>query len=210
MDLTELNNEFDILFEDLATAGSKGLDSYEKSICFTYAQEGIVDQLAQSGNLIPISSLVATQVEPTGTASEYKTGKRYPIVNNPVAIIGYFASNATKDIPAKPVPQQTIDSMLLMPYKYPPKDLVYVVVGESTNLVFLPFTFTATGFSTRYVTQPTPIILDTLTGDSIRGLTAATQPVLIDAWQDKLVNAAVQYAIKVYIGQQEKEVPDGN
>ena len=102
MVLTELISEFEILFEDLATAGSKGLDSYEKSICFTFAQKAIVGQLANSGNLTPITSLVATHVASTSTASIYKTGKKYPSVTNPLAIIGYFASNGTKDIPGKP------------------------------------------------------------------------------------------------------------
>jgi hypothetical protein len=209
MDLTELNNEFDILFEDLATAGSKGLDEYEKSVCFTYAQEQVVKGLAEQQNLIPITSLVKINQEITSTPSKYKTGKNYPIVTDSLVNLGYFASSADKDIPADVVPQQVITNLLLAPYQYPPKNLVYVVVGEDTNIVFLPLNFQATSFNTRYVEYPTPVILDTLTGGlSINGLTVPTDPVLDESFHRMLVNAAVQYAISVYIGQQEKEVPD--
>ncbi len=210
--LKELSSEFQILFEDLATAGSKGLDSFEKSVCFTHAQEAVIKQLAVENDLESIKSLVAVHKETNAVAGTYVTSKFYTGVANPLHILGYFASRAGMDIPALPVSQQLIDRMLLAPYKYPPKDLVYVVVGANAkNLVFLPLNFTATSFSVRYVEYPTPIILTALTGgDSINGLTAQTIPVLEASLHRKLVNAAVQYAITVYIGQPEKEVADGS
>lgn len=210
MDLTELTSEFDILFEDLATAGSKGLDDYEKSVCYTYAQEQLVKQLAKT-DPSSIASLITVQSETTSTAGKYKTGKKYSIVTGDMEILGYFASDNVKDIPGTEVPQQVIDKMLLAPYQYPPKSLVYVVVGEDTNEVFLPLNFTATSFNTRYVSYPPPIILSTLTGDdTINGIQTESLPSVSDAYMRALVNAAVQYAIKLYVGQPEKEVPDGS
>ena len=70
--LTELNSEFEILFEDLATAGSKGLDDYEKSVCYTYAQDSLVKQLAEGNLLDPIKSLVDTFQNTGPGVSEYK------------------------------------------------------------------------------------------------------------------------------------------
>ena len=209
----ELIEEFNILFEDLATAGSKGLDNYEKSICYTYAQEQIVKQLAIQGQLTHIRDLVKidTSLVGTFTASKYKTGKNIAIPPTLLQEIAYFATDTDRDITGALVPQQVIDTMLSMPYHYPPKHLVYVVVGEDTNIVFFPLNFTPVSFSTRYVEYPTPVILEALTGDdSINELTALTLPILNDAYLKDLVTAAVQYAITIYIGQPEKEVPNGN
>jgi hypothetical protein len=206
MDSTELKDEFEILFEDLATSGSKGLDIYEKSVCYTYAQEQLVRQLMKE-DLYAISGLIKTKLEPTGTQSEYKTGKNYPLSPSEIGILGYYASSVKKDIPATEVPQQVIDKLLLAPYQYPPKNLVYVVVGEDTNVVFLPLNFVPTGFTTRYVAYPPPIILGTLQGVTINGLSTESPPSITEDYHRTLVEAAVQYAIKVYIGQPEKEVP---
>ena len=207
---TELTDEFEILFEDLATNGSKGLNNYEKSVCYTYAQEQIVKQLAVSGNYEPITSIVKVEKVAPIASTLYKTAKKVPKTVDMLHEIGYFASGVIKDIPGVAVPQAKIDSMLIMPYQYPPKDLVYVVVGEDAYEVFLPLNFTAPLFNTRYVEYPTPVILDTLTGsETINSLQDITAPVLSDDYHRTLVNTAVQYAVKVYIGQQEKEVKDG-
>jgi len=209
----ELTSEFEILFEDLATAGSKGLDNYEKSVCYTYAQEVLIRALAKSGQLEPIRSLVKVETVsvPAGASTFYKTGKDIPIAAEKFYEVGFYGSDADKDIPAKVVPQDVIDSMLVMPYQYPPINLVYVVVGTNAYVVFFPLHFTALSFSTRYVDYPTPVILETLTGtDTINGIQTATPPAIDEANHRDLVNAAVQYAISVYIGQQEKEVSDGS
>lgn len=209
MDLTELNNEFDILFENLATAGSKGLDSYEKSVCYTYVQEQLVKQLAfQDPNAVAQLFTVDTQaIVSPGT---YKTSGTSPAIQDAIAIVGYFASDANKDIPAEIVPQKVIDSLLLAPYQYPPKNLVYVVVGEDTNEVFLPLNFNGTTFTTRYVMYPPPIILTDITPDTIDGISTPSNPSITEAYHRTLVNSAVQYAIQIYVGQQEKEVPSGS
>lgn len=209
--LTELSSEFDVLFENLATNGSKGLDEYEKSVCFTAAQELIVKQLAQSGNLYPISSLVKYNKETAvqGVTS-YSTARRYlNTTYEALYILGYYATRQGIDIPAKVVPQIVIDNMLFAPYKYPPKDLVYVVVGENTDEVFLPLNFNAESFTTRYVAYPTPVILDSL-DTSIREVNTPTIPILDNSFQTQLVDFAVKYAIEIYIGQQEQTLQDGS
>ena len=206
MNLKELNSEFSILFEDLASAGSKGLDSYERSICFTYAQDEIIKTLAKQGKLDDIQELVAFNENTVALQAVYKTAKKYARVPKTLLELDHFLSGADKDIPAVSVPQVVIDSMLSAAYKYPPVNLAYVVVGEDALIVFPPLYFVTRAFVTRYVKLPTPVILETLTGaDTIRDETAATEPILKDGYQVELVNAAVQFAVKVYIGQQEKE-----
>ena len=208
--LKELNSEFEILFEDLATNGSKGLDMYEKSVCFTHAQENAVKSLATSNTLDPIQSIIKADIVSAFGASVYKTGATSPRRADMLYVLNYFATSPEEDIPARIVPTAVIDAMILRAYKYPPIDLVYVMVGENTNVVFPPLNFTMDSFSTRYVEYPSPIILEDLTGtDTINGITVATPPILEESFHRALVFEAVKFAISIYVGQQEKEATDG-
>ena len=210
MNSKELNNEFEILFEDLATAGSKGLDGYEKSVCFTYAQDSIVKSLARQKDLVDIIELVKFNEDTVSSSSVYRNGISYKAVPKALMTLDHFLRSTNEDITAILTPQAIIDSMLSSAYKYPPKNLAYVVVGENIDepgfIVFPPLFFTPEAFVTRFVTEPTPVILEILTGGlTIRGESSITLPMLKDSYQSELVNAAVQFAIKLYIGQPEKE-----
>jgi hypothetical protein len=206
--LKELDSRFSVLFEDLNTSGSKGLDSYERSICLTYAQKEIIKALAQSGNLRPISKLVKYGKEITYSTSVYYTAREYNLITKFFHILGYFIKSQNgRDIPLVEVPEQVISEMLAGSYKYPPKNLAYVVMGENTATVFPPFNFNVSAMYTKYVAFPSPVILENLSGsDAIDGVTTATEPILDESFHEELVNAAVQYAIKVYIGQEEKDL----
>ncbi len=208
MNSTELISEFSILFEDLATQGSKGLDEYEKSVCYTHVQEQMVMQLAQAKLLDPISSLVKYSEETNIQTSIYDTAKDFAKVSNPFHVISYFIKSDTEgDVGIIEADDKFITSLLASPYKYPPKNLAYVVMGETKNTVFPPFNYSLKSLVTKYVQYPSPIILEALSGaDSINGITVETAPVLNESFHRELVKLAVQYAIKVYIGQPEKQV----
>ena len=223
--LQELSNEFDILFEELATAGSKGLDEYEKSICFTYAQSLIVDDLIKtktysfSQNLLTTLSLIETTVT-DDIYGDYC--KNYATDSKVYKILGYvLRGNRNKEnfnisIPGLEVTDSEIQNMLALPYKYPPKDLAYVLrvqdAGDSTKIVsaiFAPFKFVLSkSLFVKCILTPTPIILETLVSESIRDTKTATKPILDDFLQEKLVEGAVMFAIEKYIGLPEKEIPN--
>lgn len=214
MNLTELNNEFKVLFEDLATSGSKGLDDYERSLCFTYSQEDISRQLASSGVLDPISTLVKNSEETALLTSIYDTAKDVAKVSDPFFVLGYFVKSNTvenSDVGATPVSMAFINGSILSgPYKYPPKNLAYVVMGETNITVFPPFNYDLKSLVTRYVEKPTPVILTSLTGgDTIDGLSTPTAPVIAASYHTELVKRAVEFAVKTYIGQPEQEVNGG-
>lgn len=210
MNLTELTNEFTILFEDLATQGSKGLDNYEKSVCFTHVQEELIRKLIAAKLFDPISKLVKYSEETNIQSSIYNTAKDFLKVDNPFHVVSYFIKSDTKgDVGIIQADENFIVSLLASPYKYPPKNLAYVVMGETKNTVFPPFNYDLKSCVTKYIEYPSPIILDALTGDdTINGITVATIPILDASFHRELVKAAVQYAIEVYIGQPEKQVPN--
>jgi len=213
MTLSEFSTEFDILFEDLATSGSKGLEEYEKSICLTYAQESLVRELAQNRVLDPIASLVKENEETLLLTSKYNTAKEVAKVADPFYVLGYFITSSNVDqgdVGLTTVSEQFInDTLLRSPYKYPPKDLAYVVMGETKLIVFPPFSYSLDSVVTRYVEKPTPVILEALTGSrTINGLTAATNPVITSSFHRPLLEGAVNFAVKTYIGVQEEELKD--
>lgn len=211
MNSTELIKEFDLLFENLATNGSVGLNNYEKSVCYTYAQEQIVRDLASKSVLGPIEDLVkVTENSTIVTSSLYKSAKEFLRVTDSTYDLNYFLkSNTAVDIPAVEQTGDQINQMLAGAYKYPPKNLAYVVMGEINLIVFPPFNYDLKSLVTRYVQYPTPIILEALTGGlTINTLTAETVPVVHESVHRDLAKAAVKYAIEIYIGQEEKEVTD--
>lgn len=210
MNLTELNSEFEVLFEDLATAGTKGLDSYERSICFTHVQEQLIRGLIKASVLDPIASLIKFSSEINIQSSVYNTAKDFAKVSNPFYVFSYFIKSSTKgDIGCIDVDDKFITALLAGAYKYPPKNLAYVVMGETKNTVFPPFNYDLTTLVTKYVQYPTPIILEALTGvDTINGLVAATSPILDASFHRDLVDQTVKYAVQVYIGQTEKQIKD--
>lgn len=212
--LAELSDRFEVLFEDLSTSGSKGLDGYEQSICFTYAQKQLVKALAEAKNFYPISDLIKYNKETLVPESEalpvYNTAKVFRVTKNYFHILDHFLKGAPGDIPMVEVPSTVINSMLASSYKYPPKNLAYVMMGEGTVTVFPPFSFGDSEMYTRYVAYPPPIVLEPLTlGATVDGVSQPTEPILDESFHEELVNAAVQYAIQAYIGQEEKDLgPD--
>lgn len=207
MNLTELNNEFEVLFEELATSGSKGLDVYEKSLCFTFAQTMLAKSLLKDNQLDQLVNLIEFNVESSATPSQYFNGQLYAASYTELGLLGMHLKGSNYDIPVVAITTGDLDKLLSGPYKYPPKDLAYVVMGSDTHVVFSPFNFTPTSLVTRYLRQPTPIVLENLTGGlSIEGVTGATLPELPNSLHVELIGAAVNYAIKTYIGVPEKEV----
>lgn len=245
MNLTEIKSEFQILFEDLATSGSKGLDDYEISVMLTMAQEFMVKEFAGQGLETPIQELIKVReadladdgLQPVGleyskypTALLYKgssamvTLQRTLIENVPDTNIGNPVGDSKQSfVPVAIVTSQVIDRMLMGAYKYPPKNLAYVVVGVAREIVYPPLkllTAIATGnnenvnttgaiYYRREVDYPSPIILaDGLA--PINGIAVETDPVLPEYIHRDIIKTAVDLAVDFYIGQPEKAIDNGS
>jgi len=219
MELTELNSEFDVLFEELNTNGSKGLDKYEKSLCYSYAQESIIFELAQKRLTSELTQLLVTKPLTllTTVSNPYSPyGKTYSYIEDSFQTLDYIIrgttlnDNNSTNIVGANVSEDVITDLLSRDYKYPNKNIAYVLRvqngSEIFSSVFVPFNFQISEIFIHYVEQPTPIVLENLDpGDSIDGIVVATEPVLDDKFKDKLVEAAVNYAQRVYVG-----IPDTN
>lgn len=224
--LTELNSEFDVLFEELATNGSKGLDMYEKSLCYTFAQSRIVDDLIKTKTYSFSQTLLATVNLGVTTVNDDMYGdycKNYNTSPEIYKVLGYVVRGKRDketfftSIPGIEVDDKKINDLLTLPYKYPPKDLAYVLrvqnSGTSNKIVtavFAPFKFAIIDtLFVKCILTPTPIILEDFSnGETIGGLDKGTKPILDEFLRDKLVEAAVLYAIDKYVGMPEREIPN--
>tara|TARA_R110000851_G_scaffold87648_1_gene191082 strand:+ start:37722 stop:38357 length:636 start_codon:yes stop_codon:yes gene_type:complete len=202
--LSEINAQFDLRFENLTTAGTIGLDDYEKSICLTYGQLELVKAYAEAEDLLHIDGTIDFNSMTPATSNNYeKAYEASPL--NAIKILDRTLIDTvdnTYRIMGEVVPASTIREMINAPYKYPPKNVVYVLVGENAEIVFPPIGFQVGDYIRRYVKYPTPVILTQLSGaDSIDGLQAPTDSILSDTGQNEMITVAVAFAIETYVGQ---------
>jgi len=178
MTSAEMSSEFDLMFENLTTGGNIQLDEYEKSICLTKAQEQLAMEIAQRGDNITMAKLGRIDSYNNITDStKYETAKNI-IVTNPdmIKMLGITvkgtSNSTTVDVATKIVNDEVIDIMLTDAYQYPPKRVVYVVVGELTEdgmsvEVFPPLNFTVTELLIRSYDKPGPIITAIIAPETI-------------------------------------------
>ena len=210
MNSTELKAEFKILFEDLATNGSKGLDDYEISVCLTKGQELVIDSLLGQQDLEKLSPVTDIFQITAFTASEYTTARVYAHPSNSKRIIRRFLTSGDINqgqIPVVSPGPGPIDSMLMSPYKYPPKNLAYVIVEEDADVVFPPLSYDLKFYNYLFVQYPGPITIGTQVING--GSYVDNPPALGVDLHRTILEAAVNFAVKVYIGVPETPVNDG-
>jgi len=222
MTSNELRAEFQIMFEDLATAGSVGLNDYEMSVCLTKGQEIVVAALLKAkelGSLMPLISTIRAEKSET-TATPYEYGNRFLIPTNSMAVIeravkgnklkrvGEELKEISEEIiGVEPVEAGKISKMYLSTYKFPPKNLAYVMVEENAETVFPPLMFKIKDYIVSYVKYPRGISLgnQVINGENLSNSLPSLNPPLHRA----IVEAGVQFAISTYVGQPEKQVNNG-
>lgn len=222
MTSAELSSEFDLLFENLTTGGNISLDEYEKSICLTKGQQKLAQELARQGDSLALTKIsqIAT-LNSISDSTKYETAKTVivPPTTDASFLLGVNAKGTsngqTIDVSTRVVNNEVIDRLLMSAYQYPPKRVVYVVVGDLTESgksieVFPPLNFTVTAVNIRHYVNPAPIITSSISPETIDGNSAVTEPTLPEAYHRVILDYAVQYAVQTYIGIQEKEVGNGS
>lgn len=211
MDLTELKSEFQIAFEDLATSGSKGLDDYEISVCLTNGQEMLVLQLLQAKDMTALRAVTVDESTSASTGdSIFPGGIKYSLVSQILAVLDRVVISENKEnIGVTAVPPGVITEMYKAAYKYPPKNVAYVMVGENTEVVFPPLNFNIKAYMYSYIKQPKAIVLEGVVSDA--GISIPSNPpTLLAPLHRRIIDGAVKYAVKTYIGQPEKSIGNDN
>lgn len=213
----EFSNEFDILYNNIASNQAPGLDIYEKSVFLTIAQEEVVLELI-NGNNLRGNSFEKTEefrrylndIVKTIEMSEYeesdiiKLTDKSTLYNIPEDL-WYITHESVKfndsrldcssyrNIEVVPVTQDEFSKLIKNPFRKPSKNKVLRLdVGGKIELVS---DYEIESYIVRYIQRLEPIILEDLPGDlSIKDISEETNCKLNPALHNTILVRAVQLA----------------
>lgn len=212
MTAVEMEYEFKIVYESIASMNAPGYKSKEISVLLSQAQEEIAIEVAQKR--MDSDDYARTVLEKLLT--EYNTNNTVVITADTSLIndnsynvtitptTGYeffhpFIEFAVTTSPSyqrvcKPIDYNSLYNNISNPYAKPYIDLYWRLFNNGKLLIITDGS-TLTSIKGLYVKKPTPIITATITSGSIDGLTVVTNPVLNTIVHREIVNRA---AMKAY------------
>jgi len=214
MTVGEFSAEMDVIYENINKNGAPGLDSYEKSVILSHAQELLVKEtLKVDPSAMQFPQLITTSENSTPSANGFSWGTIFPMVTGLLSILNETVTDSNGTVhTVLPINQTQFDIYQSTPYKYPPRRRAWRISGlsstvNSVELFGRPNT-TLTTYKVRYVKKPEPIILSTLSSpDSIDGKTAVTTSLLDAGLHRDILKIAVTLAESYYY---DKYGTDGN
>ena len=211
---SEFSNEFDVLYQNIASNQAPGLDEYEKSVFLTMAQEQIVlelyQKLEQSEEVRKyLSNLIRTDnYVPIGEQDETLINnnfKSYKVeISNNILFMIYeqctlsYENNCinNKIVSVVPTIHDDLDKVLKNPFKSP--NSRKVIRLDFDNKIELISKYSISNYKIRYLKKPNPIILVALkdnlsinNGDT-KVSNGETNPIL----HERIVQRAVQLAVQ--------------
>ena len=213
----EFSNEFDILYNNIASNQAPGLDEYEKSVFLTDAQDELVLEMITGKNLVGDSfekteeiRQYLTDIIKTAKLSEsedsniLKISSKSSIYDVPEDL--WFTTyesvifdstkmdcKPTSDIAVIPVTQDEFSRINKNPFRKASKDRVLRM--NIAGKIELISEYDIESYTIRYISKLDPIILDDLPqGLSIKGETKETNCKLNPALHEAILGRAVQLA----------------
>lgn len=192
MTVQEFRNEFDLLYDNIASKGAPGLDDYEVSVFLTLAQEELIKNknTPKSNKLqegfdqsekrrVEFKELLKTHK----VTSSLNTSDNIKISNNSnfyfipedVFLIKYESALINTDncsnleVEVKPITLDEYNKQRKNPFKKPNNKIIwrldYNSIEPGGNVVELISNHTINEYNMRYIKQPSPIILIDLNTD---------------------------------------------
>lgn len=220
MSVEEMDNMFDVLYNNITSNQAPGLNAYEKSVFLTKGQDEILKNYfnpKSKGNTTQdgfdgnakrqIDFSMLTSVETKSSDFEnplFDTRENSKSVGLPSKLM--FAINEVVEVTRndKPVILQVIpikfdeySRLMCKPYKRPLKYQAWRLTNNNTSnkadIVIGPSDI-LTKYTIRYVRRPNPIIVSDLDGLSIEGKSTATECELDPILHEEILQRAVELA----------------
>ena len=213
---SEFSNEFDVLYQNIASNQAPGLDAYEKSVFLTMAQEQIVlelyQELEQSEEVRKyLSNLIKTDnYVPVGEQDETLINnnfKSYKVeISNDILFMIYEQCTLNdenncinnKIVSVVPTIHDDLDKVLKNPFKSP--NSRKVIRLDFDNKIELISKYNISNYKIRYLKKPNPIILvklEDLNIDKKQEVSnGETNPILHERIVQRAVQLAVQSKVK--------------
>ena len=216
MTAQEFDYQFDVLYNNITSNQAPGLDAYEKSVFLTKAQDEIIKNyfLRQSNpkqagfdnnqkrqadfsNII----VVASATNPTTAKYAFQSNAQnftLPTTNKILLILNEKVGLSNdRNLVVKSVALDEYDRLVAKPFKYPTKNQAWrLITSPGTVDIVVGPNDTISNYTIRYVKKPHPIIVDTLIGVTIDGLSAPQNPVceLDEILHEEILQRAVELA----------------
>lgn len=230
MTLAEFSDSFDVLYNNISSNTAPGINSYEKSVLLTKAQdelvknyfnpkgnkyqEGFEDSAKRYSDFSTLIQQYSSEYyELTGRNEQPfdPRGKKFQIPADVIAIINesIVTNNGVKQV--IPIDHNEYTRLMSRPYKEPLKYQAWRIIGSSyrdiapTVEIIANTSDTIRFYNFKYIRKPKPIILVDLTkeygeGISIDGETAPSECELGPVLHQELLQRAVELAKVTYLG----------
>lgn len=228
---SEFSNEFDILYNNIMSNQAPGLDEYEKSVFLTKAQDEIVKSyFSPTGNKamegfdgserrqIDFSMLMrVTSIDTFTTGGTFDARSSSADMPQDILMIVNESLEVTrnsKDIILTVVPlnYQEYNRLMSKPFKRPIKSQAWrLIYNSNANKAEL---IAGVGdelksYQIRYVKRPQAIILTTLEGVTLEGVTTEQSCELDPILHQEILQRAVELAKAAYTGDLQSQVALG-
>lgn len=212
----EFSNEFDILYNNIASNQAPGLDEYEKSVFLTDAQDSLVLEIITGKNLTGdsfekteeirqyLTNITKTAVLTKSEVTEiHKISSKSTLYNTPEDLWITTYESVTFDdakvgcnpeyIAVFPVTQDEFTRIIKNPFRKASKNRVLRLnIADKIELVS---EYNIKDYTIRYIKRLSPIILEDLSeGLSIKGQNTKTECELNPALHEAILERAVQLA----------------
>lgn len=220
MSVEEMDNMFDVLYNNITSNQAPGLNAYEKSVFLTKGQDEILKNYfnpKSKGNTIQdgfdgnakrqVDFSMITSVETKSSDFEnplFDTRENTKSVGLPSKLM--FAINEVVEVTRNdksvilqviPIKFDEYSRLMCKPYKRPLKYQAWRLTNNNTSnkadIVIGP-SDTLTKYTIRYVRRPNPIIVSDLDGLSIEGKSTATECELDPILHEEILQRAVELA----------------
>ena len=220
MSTEEMDNMFDVLYNNITSNQAPGLNAYEKSVFLTKGQDEILKNYfnpKSKGNTIQdgfdgnakrqVDFSMLTSVETKSSDFEnplFDTRENSKSVGLPSKLM--FAINEVVEVTRNdksvilqviPIKFDEYSRLMCKPYKRPLKYQAWRLTNNNTSnkadIVIGPSDI-LTKYTIRYVRRPNPIIVSDLDGLSIEGKSTATECELDPILHEEILQRAVELA----------------
>lgn len=221
----EFSNEFDILYNNIASNQAPGLDEYEKSVFLTKAQDEIIkNYFNPKGNKylegfdgnekrqIDFSMITRTKAYTEFSnplIDNRENSKSVTLDSNILIIINEFIdvirNGKSLRLVAVPLDYKEYSRLMSKPYKRPLKFQAWRVMNSSDlsnkSELIVGLNDTITSYSVRYVKKPRAIILSDLPEDVTLDNSSVEQSCELDPiLHQEILQRAVELAKAAYLG----------
>lgn len=219
MSVEEMDNMFEVLYNNITSNQAPGLNAYEKSVFLTKAQDEILKNYfnpkskgnntqdgfdANQKRQIDFSML--TTVESTSSFSSSlfdgrTNSKSVSLPSKMMMVINEMVTvnrnNSSVLLQVIPIKFDEYSRLMSKPYKRPLKYQAWRLINNATankgDIVVGP-SDTLTKYTVRYIRRPNPIIVSDLDGLTIEGKSSTTECELDPILHEEILQRAVELA----------------